>query len=110
MNFQGIHNYSNFQYYTFPEIPNFKKQKQKYEYDPRYFGNLVYQLNIAQILQWVEYIEKMSSVMLSEKLYHLQDDKKDEENKAKSKENAPEEILSTSKLFPSPKRITVPLP
>ena len=102
MNFQGIHNYSNFQYYTFPEIPNFKKQKQKYEYDPRYFGNLVYQLNIAQILQWVEYIEKMSSVMLSEKLYHLQYDKKDEENvyiMAKNKLNLVQYFGNTGLIF-----------
>lgn len=102
MNFQGIYNYSNFQYYTFPEIPNFKKQKQKYEYDPRYFTEIVYQLNIAQILQWVEYIEKMSSVMLSDKLYRLQYNKKEEEHvyiMAKNKLNLVQYFGNTGLLF-----------
>ena len=80
MNFLGAQNYQHFPYYTFPEIPNFRKQKKNVTYDASIFQGCVYQRNIAQILQWIEYIEKESTVSLSSKLYRLAYKKQDEQN------------------------------
>ena len=69
MIFLGAQDYQHFPHYTFPEIPNFRKGKKQVTYDPAKFQGCVYQRNIAQILQWIEYIEKESTVPLSSKLY-----------------------------------------
>ena len=37
MNFLGAQNYQHFPYYTFPEIPNFRKKKKNVTYDPTKF-------------------------------------------------------------------------
>lgn len=84
MNFLGIDNYISLNPFTFPDFPLFQIQKSqtkiKLEYSTERFSHSIYQFNISQILQWIEYIESQSSKNLSKKLYRLNWKEKEKEN------------------------------
>lgn len=102
MNFKGSDNYQHLQYYTFPEIPNFKKQKKTESYGIHKFDSFLYQFNIAQILQWIEYIEQEATKPFSTELYRLEYNEKDEQKvyiMAKNKLNLVQTFGNTGMLF-----------
>jgi len=69
MNFLGFHDYQLLNQYTFPMIPNFHQEKKEYSYLPSLFQHAIYQFNISQIFQWIEYIESQSNINLSNDLF-----------------------------------------
>ncbi len=102
MNFKGSDNYQHLQYYTFPDIPNFRKQRKTESYEMHKFQNFFYQFNIAQILQWIEYIEQEASTPFSRELYRLEYNEKDEQKvyiMAKNKLNLVQSFGNTGLFF-----------
>jgi hypothetical protein len=82
MNFLGINDYISCNPFTFPDFPLFQLQKKdkKVDYSKEYFSHSIYQFNISQILQWIEYIESQSSKNISKKLYHIDWKEKEKES------------------------------
>lgn len=80
MNFFGINFYANITPYIFQTIPEFEKRKKKKpSFDPEKFEHVMFQRNISQILQWIEYIDSQSTVPISEKIYQLDFENPDEQ-------------------------------
>ena len=69
MNFFGINFYANITPYIFTTIPEFeKRKKKKTSFPPEKFQHVMFQRNISQILQWIEYIDSQSTIPVSQKL------------------------------------------
>lgn len=82
MNFFGINIYETINPYKYNTIPNFKKSARKKQttYKKLEFDHFIYQMNIAQILQWTEKIENLSSVSISSNIFQIDFREKDEQN------------------------------
>lgn len=81
MNFLGIDNYIFLNHFSFPEFPSFsiKEKNSKKKYSSELMNHSIYQFNISQILQWIEYIESQSSKNISKKIFHLEWKDKEEQ-------------------------------
>ena len=79
MNFLGFEKYQLLNQYTFPMIPNFHTEKKEYSYDSSKFQHAIYQFNISQIFQWIEYIESQSNINLSNDLFLISWEGKEKE-------------------------------
>ena len=82
MNFFGINHYETINPNRFHHIPNLKKPKRKVksEYNFSEFNHFLYQMNIAQILQWIDIVEKHCTIPVSSKLYLLDFRKPNQQN------------------------------